>query len=173
MRVLVTTASKHGSTAEIGSAIAETLADHGIETGVLAPDDVISVHRYDAVIMGSAVYAGHWMSSMKRMAHRLAPELTERPVWLFSSGPVGDPPLPEEEPVDVAPMMEATGARGHVVFAGKLDKRVLTFAEKAIVAAFKVSEGDFRDWDEVRKWTAGVAEELASLSEAHSSAPAG
>ena len=60
MRVLVTTASKHGSTDEIGRAIAETLGEHGIETGVLAPEDVISLHRYDAVIMGSAVYAGHW-----------------------------------------------------------------------------------------------------------------
>jgi menaquinone-dependent protoporphyrinogen oxidase len=164
MRVLVTTASKHGSTDEIGRAIAEALADKGVETGVLAPEDVISVHRYDAVIMGSAVYAGRWMTSMKRMAHRLAPELTERPVWLFSSGPVGDPPLPDEDPADVAPMMEATGARDHVVFAGKLDKDALNFAERAIVAAFKVSEGDYRDWDEIRKWAAGIADELGSTS---------
>ena len=87
--------------------------------------------------MGSAVYAGHWMNSMKKMAHRLAPELIDRPVWLFSSGPIGDPPKPNEEPVDVAPLVEATGARGHALFAGKLDKDVLGFAEKAIVAAFK------------------------------------
>jgi menaquinone-dependent protoporphyrinogen oxidase len=164
MRVLVTTAGKHGSTDEIGRAIAEALAEKGVETGFLAPEDVISVHRYDAVIMGSAVYAGRWMTSMKRMAHRLAAELTERPVWLFSSGPVGDPPLPEEDPVDVTPMMEATGARGHVVFAGKLDKGALNFAERAIVAAFKVSEGDYRDWDAIRKWAVGIADELASMS---------
>jgi menaquinone-dependent protoporphyrinogen oxidase len=164
MRVLVTTASKHGSTEEIGRAIAEALNGQGVETGFLAPEDVISVHRYDAVIMGSAVYAGRWMSSMKKMAHRLAAELVERPVWLFSSGPIGDPPKPEEDAVDVAPMMEATGARGHVVFAGKLDKGVLTFGERAIVAAFKAPEGDFRDWDEIRKWTEEVAAELASKS---------
>jgi menaquinone-dependent protoporphyrinogen oxidase len=164
MRVLVTTASKHGSTEEIGRAIAEALNGQGVETGFLAPEDVISVHRYDAVIMGSAVYAGRWMSSMKKMAQRLAAELVDRPVWLFSSGPIGDPPKPDEDPVDVAPMMEATGARGHVVFAGKLDKAVLTFGERAIVAAFKAPEGDFRDWDEIRKWAEEVAGELASTS---------
>jgi menaquinone-dependent protoporphyrinogen oxidase len=164
MRVLVTTASKHGSTEEIGRAIAEALNGQGVETGFLAPEDVISVHRYDAVIMGSAVYAGRWMSSMKKMAHRLAAELVERPVWLFSSGPIGDPPKPDEDPVDVAPMIEATGARGHVVFAGKLDKGVLSFGERAIVAAFKAPEGDFRDWDEIRKWAEEVAAELASTS---------
>ncbi len=162
MRVLVTTASKHGSTDEIGRAIAAALGEHGIETGVLAPEDVISLHRYDAVILGSAVYAGHWMSSMKKMAHRLAAELVERPVWLFSSGPLGDPPMPEEDPVDAAPMIEATNARGHVVFAGKLDKNVLGFAERAIVAAFKAPDGDFRDWDEIRKWASGIAQELTT-----------
>ena len=160
MRVLVTTASKHGSTEEIGRFIGEVLVEQGIEVGALPPEDVISLHRYDAVIMGSAVYAGHWMTSMKKMAHRLAPELLDRPVWLFSSGPIGDPPKPEEDPVDVAPLMEATGARGHAVFAGKLDKGVLGFAEKAIVAAFKVSDGDFRDWEEIRGWSTGIAEEL-------------
>lgn len=164
MRVLVTTASKHGSTDEIGRAIAEVLAQNGVEVGVLAPEDVISVHPYDAVIMGSAVYAGHWMSPMKKMAQRLAAELNERPIWLFSSGPLGDPPLPDEDPVDVVPMMEATGARGHVVFAGKLDKGVLNFAERAIVGAFKVSAGDYRDWEEIRKWATGITEELASIS---------
>jgi menaquinone-dependent protoporphyrinogen oxidase len=104
------------------------------------------------------------MSSMKKMAQRLAAELAERPVWLFSSGPIGDPPKPEEDPVDVEPMMEATGARGHVIFSGKLDKGVLTFGERAIVAAFKAPEGDFRDWDEIRKWATEIAEDLPSLS---------
>ena len=160
MRVLVTTASKHGSTKEIGRFIGEVFSEQDIEVGALPPEDVISLHRYDAVIMGSAVYAGHWMNSMKKMALRLAPELLDRPVWLFSSGPIGDPPEPDEDPVDVAPLVEVTGARGHALFAGKLDKSVLGFAEKAIVAAFKVPDGDFRDWEEIRGWVTGIAQEL-------------
>jgi menaquinone-dependent protoporphyrinogen oxidase len=70
---------------------------------------------------------------------------------LFSSGPIGDPPKPNEEnPVDVAEIVAATGAREHRVFAGKLVKRQLGFGERAIVVALRVPEGDFRDWAEIR-----------------------
>ena len=160
MRVLVTTASKHGSTAEIGGAIGEVLIEHGIETDVLDPEAVSSLHGYDVAVLGSAVYAGHWMKSMREFAERFAGELAGRPVWLFSSGPIGDPPKPEEDPVDVAAVMATTGARGHAVFAGKIDRSRLGFGEKAIVSALKVPEGDFRDWDAIRSWANGIVEDL-------------
>ena len=160
MRVLVTTGSKHGSTAEIGHAIADVLSGEGIETSILVPEDVISLDGYHAVVLGSAVYAGHWMKSMRELVDRLSAGLAERHVWLFSSGPIGDPPQPDEDPVDVATIMEATGARRHFVFAGKIDRKTLNFGERAIVSALKVAEGDFRDWDEIRDTALSIAEEL-------------
>jgi hypothetical protein len=30
------------------------------------------------------------------------------------------------------------------------------------VGAFKVPEGDYRDWEEIRKWAGGIAEEILS-----------
>jgi menaquinone-dependent protoporphyrinogen oxidase len=160
MKALITTASKHGSTAEIGAAIAETLLEHGIETDVVGPEAVSSLQGYDMAVLGSAVYAGHWLKSMRELAERLAEELVARPVWLFSSGPIGDPPKPDEDPVDVAAVKETTGARGHAVFAGKIDRSRLGFGERAIVSALKVPEGDFRDWEEIRRWATGIAQEL-------------
>ena len=139
MKALITTASKHGSTAEIGEAIGEILIDHGIESELLGPEAVSSLQGYDVAILGSAVYAGHWMKSMRELA---------------------DPPKPDEDPVEVAAVMETTGARGHAVFAGKIDRSRLGFGERAIVSALKVSEGDFRDWDEIRRWATGIAQEL-------------
>ena len=97
---------------------------------------------------------------MRELVERFAEELAVRPVWLFSSGPIGDPPKPDEDPVDVAEVMERTRARGHAVFAGKIDRSRLGFGERAIVSALKVPEGDFRDWDEVRTWANGIVEEL-------------
>jgi menaquinone-dependent protoporphyrinogen oxidase len=160
MKALITTASKHGSTAEIGGEIGEVLLEHGIETDVLGPEAVSSLHGYDVAVLGSAVYAGHWMKSMRELADRFAEELAARPVWLFSSGPIGDPPKPDEDPVDVAALMETTGACGHVVFAGKIDRSRLGFGERAIVSALKVPEGDFRDWEEIRRWATAIAQEL-------------
>lgn len=160
MKALIITASKHGSTAEIGGVIGEVLLEHGIETDVLGPEAVSSLQGYDMAVLGSAVYAGHWMKSMRVLAEKFAEELAARPVWLFSSGPIGDPPKPDEDPVDVAGIMEITGACGHAVFAGKIDKSRLGFGERAIVSALKVPEGDFRDWDKICRWATGIAQEL-------------
>jgi menaquinone-dependent protoporphyrinogen oxidase len=85
-------------------------------------------------------------------------------MWLFSSGPVGDPPKPEEDPVDVAEVLAATGARDHRVFAGTLVRRRLSFPDKAIVSALRGLEGDFRDWTEIRQWAAGIALALGAGS---------
>jgi menaquinone-dependent protoporphyrinogen oxidase len=65
------------------------------------------------VVLGSAVYAGHWLKPARDLVARCGPALAARPVWLFSSGPVGDPPKPEEDPVDVAEVLAATSAREH------------------------------------------------------------
>ena len=162
MRVLVSTSSKHGATADIGRAIADVLTGEGIEARILAPEQVTSLDDFDAVILGSAVYAGRWMKSMKELTERLGEELAARPVWLFSSGPIGDPPKPEEDPVDVAPIFETTGARDHFLFSGKLDKKTLNFGERAIVGALKAPEGDFRDWDEIRDRALSIVEELTA-----------
>jgi menaquinone-dependent protoporphyrinogen oxidase len=99
MKVLVTAASKYGSTAEIAQAIGAVLAKSGLETTVASPQEAGSVEAYGAVVLGSAVYAGRWQKEAKELVERAGDSLTGRPVWLFSSGPIGDPPKPEEDPV--------------------------------------------------------------------------
>jgi menaquinone-dependent protoporphyrinogen oxidase len=115
------------------------------------------------------VYAGHWQKPATPLVDRVGSDMAGRPVRLFSSGPDGDPPKPEEDPVDVADLVAATNAREHRVFAGKLVRKQLSFPERAIVSALRVPEGDFRDWTEIRQWAAGIADAL----EAGASAEAG
>lgn len=160
MTVLVSAASKHGSTGEIAEAIGRVLRDRGLEVDVRAAENVTMVDGYEAVVLGSAVYAGHWLEPARHVAQSQAIPLATRPVWLFSSGPVGDPPKPDEDPVDVAALVEATGAREHRVFAGRIDKHRLGFAEKAVVLALRAPEGDFRDWAAVEAWAAEIADTL-------------
>jgi menaquinone-dependent protoporphyrinogen oxidase len=111
--------------------------------------DVTDIEGYDAVVLGSAVYAGRWMKSIRELVELRHEELAARPVWLFSSGPVGEPLRPTEDPVDVATIVPAIGARGHRVFSGKLDKSKLSLGEKALVMSLRVADGDFRNWDEI------------------------
>jgi len=156
---LVAYATRHGATAEIAKAIAEALRAAGHPAELRPADEVETLDSYDSVILGSAVYYGHWLDPARDLAERFAERLAALPVWLFSSGPLGpaDGRLPEGECVDVGPVAEATGAVDHHTFAGRLDRGALGFKEKAVVAALHPPEGDFRDWDEIARYGAEIA----------------
>ncbi len=161
MRVLVTAASRHGATYEIADRIGETLAARGLDVTVAPPEQVDEYGGYDAIVLGSAVYAGHWLKEARLLADRLAADAARPQVWLFSSGPIGDPPKPDEDPVDVSLIFEAVAARDHKVFAGRLEKARLGFGEKAIMVALRAPEGDFRDWEAISGWADEIADALA------------
>jgi menaquinone-dependent protoporphyrinogen oxidase len=160
MTVLIAAASRHGSTMEIAETIGRLLRQRGLAVDVREAETVTMVDAYEAVVLGSAVYMGAWLAAARQLAESEATALAQRPVWLFSSGPIGDPPRPDEEPVDVAAMVEETRAREHRVFAGKLDKHRLSFGEKAIALALRAPQGDFRDWTTIQTWAATIADAL-------------
>ncbi len=162
MNVLVTAASKHGATAEIAGAIGRVLAEHGHVAAVLPPEEVTHVDDFDAVVIGSAVYAGHWLKPAKELIERSQDRLVSMPVWTFSSGPIGDPPKPDEDPVDVADVLSAVNTTEHELFSGKLDIEKLGFAERAITKALRAPDGDFRDWDAISAWAAYIAKSLSA-----------
>ena len=163
-RILVAAGSKHGGTTEIANRIGDTLRDRGFDTTVAESGQVRSVQGFDVVVLGSAVYAGHWMATAKDMADVVAEAEPMPAVWLFSSGPVGDPPKPDVDPADVVDITRSTGARGHELFAGKLDRSKLNFGERAITAALRAPEGDFRDWAAIDRWAGRIAESRGSES---------
>jgi menaquinone-dependent protoporphyrinogen oxidase len=160
MKILVTAASRHGATAEIARAIGGVLTDAGIEADVRPPEEVASVAAYDGVVLGSGVYAGRWLDPARKLVDREAASLATRPVWLFSSGPLGDPPKPVEEPPEVAAIQARTHAIDHRVFAGSLDRARLGVVEKAIISVVRAPDGDFRSWEAVTEWASGIARRL-------------
>ncbi|MBW3590699.1 MAG: flavodoxin domain-containing protein [Actinobacteria bacterium] len=162
MKVLVTAASKHGSTLQIAEAVCEAMRRRGVDARLLPIEKVKSLEGFDAVVLGSAVYAGRWLKAARRMVDEHRAELTERPVWLFSSGPVGKPLEPERSP-EFDKMTEATAAREHTLFPGNIDRRVLTVAERAVVSSLQARTGDFRDFNQIRQWAIGVADELRDI----------
>jgi menaquinone-dependent protoporphyrinogen oxidase len=163
MKVLISAGSKHGATEEIAAQIRDALRERGIDGELVSPDAVMDVGGYDAVILGSAIYAGRWRPEMKSLVERLEEQLRELPVWVFSSGPLGDPPTSAQDPVDAKLMTDRTGAREHMLFAGKLDRTKLNFVERSMVKAVKAPYGDYRDWDEIREWADRIASDLVAL----------
>lgn len=161
-RVLVAAASRHGSTREIAEAVGRVLTDAGHDVDVRSPAQVSSVRGYDACVLGSAVYAGHWLPEARDLVGRDADELVAVPVWLFSSGPVGEPLKPhDDDAVDVGHLQHLTAARDHRLFAGRVERERLSFPERALVRALRVECGDFRDWTAVEQWAGSIADALA------------
>jgi menaquinone-dependent protoporphyrinogen oxidase len=157
MYVLVTAASKHGSAAEIAGVIAAVLRTADIEVDVVSPDAVDRLDAYDAVVVGSAVYAGQWLDPAISFVERHAADLRERPTFLFSSGPLGDPPKPLEEPAVVADLDDAAGAVDHRVFAGRLTQSQLSRPERFVTRLVRAPYGDFRPWDDIADWAKEIA----------------
>ena len=71
MKFLVSAASRYGSTAEIALAIGDVLSRRGFDVSVTPSQEVAAVEEYDAVILRSAVYMGHWLDPAKEFARRL------------------------------------------------------------------------------------------------------
>jgi menaquinone-dependent protoporphyrinogen oxidase len=161
MRVLVTAASKYGATAGIAEAIGRRLEDEHLDVDVLPIEEIEDIGPYDSVVLGSGVYAGRWLRPARRFADEHASELASKQTWLFSSGPIGDPPKPEgDAAVKLGDLISRTGAHDHRVFAGRLDKSRMMFVDRAVVTAVRSPEGDFRDWEEIAEWAGHIAEAL-------------
>jgi menaquinone-dependent protoporphyrinogen oxidase len=157
MPILVSAASRHNATNEVAHAIAGVLTAAGLEVVVRRPEEVGNLASYDGVVLGSAIYAGHWLKPAKQLVERTSSRMRAMPVWLFSTGPIGDPLKPDAPPVDVAPMVELSHAREHRIFGGRLDRRHLGFAERAIIGLVGAPDGDYRPWAEIEAWAAEIA----------------
>jgi menaquinone-dependent protoporphyrinogen oxidase len=169
-QVLVSAASGHGSTTEIARVIGQTLVNDDIAVDMIPPAAVDYIDDYDAVILGSAVYAGHWLAQARDFAIRFREPLAARSVWLFSSGPVSDPAKKsvqsmEQDPADVIRIRQDIRVQGHRMFAGKLNSHTLGVTQRASLLMFRaMSEGDFRDWAVITQWADGIAAALAAVN---------
>lgn len=163
MRVHVITAGKHGSTHEIGEAIAERLRGGGFDARAERAEGLSDLEPGEPVVLGSPIYMGKWVKAARKVADRLATEPAGRDLWMFTVGPLGDPP----EPVDARPeeqieSLAAERAIDHKIFTGKLDRSQLNFAERLAIKVVKAPDGDFRDWDAINAWADQISAHLVA-----------
>ena len=173
MSTLVVYASKHGATQGIAKRIAARLQQAGQQAEARPVASVDHLAGYDAFVVGSAVYAAHWQKEAAAFVQRNRTVLATKPVWLFSSGPLGTEATDAKgrdltvaaEPKEIAEFKGVIGPKGHRVFFGALDPGKLGFSERAIrklpAARTMLPEGDFRDWTEIDAWARDIAHELA------------
>jgi len=172
LNAIVVYASKYGSTRGIAEFIVEKLRQQGTQVEARPVDAVHNPGDYDALVVGSAVYMMHWMKEATEFVRRNRAVLAGRPVWLFSSGPLGTETKDAQgrelivvaEPKEIAEFREAINPRDHRVFFGTLDPNKLSFAHrmtrKLPAARAMFPEGDFRDWKDIEIWANGIARTL-------------
>lgn len=182
MRVLVAYASDHGATAGIAERIAERLRADGLDVELAEASAARDPASFDACVIGSAVYIGRWRKAALAFVNGHRDSLAMRPVWLFSSGPLGDEPLDEQgrdrletAVPEVAPeLVQAVGAREHKVFFGALNPDDLPLIPRLMrllpAGRRLLAEGDFRDWPEIDAWADSIAAALAAPAPAASQA---
>jgi menaquinone-dependent protoporphyrinogen oxidase len=159
--ILVAYASKHGATEGIARYIAERLTERGEQAHARSVTQIGALDDPEAVVLGSAVYAGSWRKEAMDFVERHGDELARIPVWLFSSGPLGDQVVDEEEqPKQLAEIRERISPRDHQMFFGALDRSKLSFGERMIVKAVRAPDGDYRNWDDISAWADGIAVSL-------------
>ncbi len=168
--VLVAYATKHGATAEIANCIANVLSDAHLNVKLELADRVDDLTPYEAVVLGSAVYAGSWQKDAAHFLSAHEAALGSRQVWLFSSGPTGEEDAATTMhgwrfPEALQPLANHIKPHDIAFFHGEIDMTKLHFTEKLIVKAMNVQTGDYRDWDAIRAWAGKIALELTHMSE--------
>jgi menaquinone-dependent protoporphyrinogen oxidase len=180
MKVLVVYATKHGATRGIAEHITERLRLRGHDVELQEATAVGSVSDYDAFVVGSAAYMGGWLGEATTFVRRHRNLLASRPVWLFSSGPVG-PELVDKKgrdvlvasaPKEFAEFDEAIRPRDERVFFGAYDPDAepVGMAERLAGRFFRMMPevkaalpaGDYRDWPAVEGWADEIAAQLAT-----------
>jgi menaquinone-dependent protoporphyrinogen oxidase len=174
VNILVAYATRHGSTAGIAEHIATTLTDRGHPAQARPVEEVDHLDGYDAVVLGGAAYMFHWLKPAVRFAKKHREELADRPVWLFSSGPLGtdlvdaegDDVLATTRPKEFDELTTLLRPRGEQIFFGAYDpdSPPIGIAERLTrrmpAARDSLPAGDFRDWDAIAAWAQEIASEL-------------
>jgi menaquinone-dependent protoporphyrinogen oxidase len=160
-KILVAYASVCGSTAEIAREITRVLADRGETVDLLQARDVKALDAYQTVVLGSAIRMGKWRSEAVDFVTRFQPVLGQKSTAFFTVCLTLQEDTPENRKKVSAylnPVRSLVKPGKEGFFAGKIDYSRLSFIDGVIMRnMIKAPEGDFRKWDLIRAWAAGVA----------------
>jgi len=165
-RLLIAYGSRCGSTGGVAEAIGQVLSKAGTAVDVRVVKDVNDLSPYQGVIVGSAIRMGKWLPEAVAFVKTHRDSLSRLPVAYFAvcltmkddtvenrRKALGflDPvrkQFPQVKPVDIG------------LFAGAVDYKKLSLAYGLILKVKGAPEGDFRNWEAIRTWAAGICPAL-------------
>jgi menaquinone-dependent protoporphyrinogen oxidase len=160
-RILVTYASRTGTTIGVANEIAKTLSEMGSQVDVIPIKDVKDLSTYSAVVVGSAIQDSNWLPEAVQFIQTHQSKLKNLPVAMFSVCMTLAMPNGEKYRQGVAdwvkPVRDMVNPVSEGIFAGALDvSKVPSFSDrikfKMSVALGIWKETDHRDWNAIRTW---------------------
>ena len=159
-KVLITYATKLGSTTEVAHAIGKTISEKGIAVDILPIEEVAGISSYSIVIIGSAIRMGSWLPEALNFIEEHQDALNKVSTKIFCVHILNqghEPESQKERATYTAPVRAIINPEDEAFFAGKIDPSQLKFFERLLFKAVKSPDGDFRDWDAIQSWAAAQA----------------
>jgi len=163
--VLVTYATKYGSTHEVAEAVAATLRESGLTVEIKPAREVRTLEGYDAVVLGAALYMYQWHKDALGFLSKHRKALAGRPVAVFALGPV-HAPRDEKEWQNSRAQLDKELAKyswfkpvAVEILGGKFDPAKLSFPWNKF--AGKEPASDIRDWAAIRAWAGSISRLLS------------
>ena len=153
--ILAAYGTKHGSTREVVSAVADTLRELGLDVDIEPAGSVDDLSPYAGVVIGGALYTGRWHPEALHFLERHRRTLATMPVAVFGMGPrtlaEHDVEASREQLAKALAKVPEVDPYAVAVFGGVVDPRTLRFPFNRMPAS------DARDWAAIRAWAADVA----------------
>lgn len=169
--VLVTWATRGGSTEEVARAIAATLRESGLAVETLPVGLVRTLRPFSAVVLGIPLYMGHLHRDGRRFLSHYRRELVRRPTALFVLGPIH---AKEEEFATARRQLEKQLARfpwlspvAQEVFGGRWDATKLGFPFSLVPALKHTPSSDARNWPAIHAWADTLRPRLETAHAMH------
>lgn len=164
-RILVTYATRTGSTAEVADAIARRLCEAGLSAETRPVTEVTSLEGYSGAVLGSAVRYASWLPEMTDFVSANRDALSAMPVAFFTMHMLAlgdDPAAVAERAKYTAKARDLITPTDEIFFEGMIDPARLSFLDRLAVRLVKSPVGDRRDWEKIAAWTDRLVPLLAS-----------
>lgn len=167
--ILVTYATRYGSTQEVAEAVAGVLCEHELAFDLRPVGNVQTIDAYQAVVLGAPFYLGRWHKDALEFLATHRETLAQRPVAVFALGPLHDD---AQEFQAVRAQFDQELAEfpwltpvGLALFGGTFDPAKLRFTDRMITKLpasplHGMPAGDVRDWTAIRAWATDLVAKL-------------
>ena len=170
--VLITYATRYGSTKEVAEKIAQIFINNGFNVDTLPCKKVETIEKYQFIVIGTPYYIGNMLKDAKNFLLKNQDILSRKPIAFFALGPIGNT---EKELNDTQNQLDKDLKQfswfkpfSTVMFGGKYNPEKLHFLDKFLTLPpasplHNLAANDARNWEDIKDWAEKLTATLYSI----------